>query len=100
LDVRSFPWGNQSYTSAKFYEFLFSALPEDPAFSAIWKSKCMPKLRFFGWLLLMDRLNTKDLMHRIGMSMEGYLVFCVLPILWKHGITYSLIVPLQLLAGT
>jgi hypothetical protein len=76
-DTRIFPWGNNSYTSAKFYKFIFGAIPEDPALKAIWKSKCLPKLRVFAWLLLMDRLNTKELMQRKNWQIEGGL-FCVL----------------------
>jgi hypothetical protein len=101
LDVRSFPLGNQSYTLAKFYEFLFSALPEDPALSAIWKSKRMPKLRVFGWLLLMDRLNTKDLMLSKNWHVDGGIscVLCTANTVetWEH-LFFN--VPLQLLTGT
>jgi hypothetical protein len=70
-DTWIFPRGNNSYTSAKFYKFIFGALPEDPALKAIWKSKCLPKLRVFAWLLLMDRLNTKELMQRKNWQIEG-----------------------------
>jgi hypothetical protein len=71
LDRRVFTWGNQDYTSAKYYKFVFEALPEDAALSAISKSKCLPKLKVFAWLLLMDRLNTKDLMLRKNWHVEG-----------------------------
>jgi hypothetical protein len=62
-DTRTFVWG-ASYTSAKFYKFMFAAVPCDAAITLIWKSKCLPKLKVFLWLLLMDRLNTKDRMLR------------------------------------
>jgi hypothetical protein len=29
IDNRTFPWGNSNYSSAKFYRFIFDALPED-----------------------------------------------------------------------
>ena len=63
-DIRSFPWGSAQYTSAKFYNFLFSHTIQDPSLQAIWKSRCLPKLRVFAWLLQKDRLNTRDLMQR------------------------------------
>jgi hypothetical protein len=69
-NTRVFPWGN-SYASAKFYKFSYGAIPVDQALQALWKSKCLPKLRVFGWLLLMDRLNTKDLMTRKNWQIEG-----------------------------
>jgi hypothetical protein len=62
-DTRSFIWGN-TYTASKFYNFLFSSIPCDGALKEIWKSKCLPKLRVFAWLLFMNRLNTKELMLR------------------------------------
>jgi hypothetical protein len=34
------------------------------ALIAIWKSKALPKLKVFSWLLMLDRLNTRDLMVR------------------------------------
>ena len=37
----------------------------------IWKSRCLPKLKVFLWLLLKDRLNTKDLMVRKHWHVEG-----------------------------
>jgi hypothetical protein len=70
-DVRVFPWGNTAYTSAKFYKFIFAAVPEDPVLKMIWNSKCLPKLRVFAWLLIMDRLNTKDLMERKNWQVDG-----------------------------
>jgi hypothetical protein len=68
-DTRTFVWGN-SYTSAKYYNFIFSSLPIDEAINLIWKSKCLPKLKVFAWLLMMDRLNTKDLMIRKNWILE------------------------------
>jgi hypothetical protein len=63
-NVRTFAWGSKNYTSSRFYKFMFGAFPEDVTLSGVWKSKCLPKLRVFAWLLLLDRLNTKDIMQR------------------------------------
>ena len=42
----------------------FSHLGFDPIFKYIWKCSCTLKIKVFGWLLLMDRLNTRDMMQR------------------------------------
>jgi hypothetical protein len=64
---------------APLYQFLApSLLPEDPTLNAIWKSKCLPKLRVFSWLLVMDRLNKKELMQRKNWQIDGgpFYVLC------------------------
>ena len=71
VDVRQFVWDSQQYSSARFYKFIFQPLPKDPAVISIWRSKSLPKLRVFDWLLLMDRLNTKDMMIRRHWHVEG-----------------------------
>jgi hypothetical protein len=39
----------------------------------IWKSKCIPTVKFFTWLLLNDRLNTRNVLKRRKRHMEeGY----------------------------
>ena len=46
-------------------------LPVSPKpFSWIWKSCCQSKQKFFFWLLLYDRLNTRDLMARKNFYVE------------------------------
>jgi hypothetical protein len=62
-DRRTFCWGDK-FTPSQFYNFLFAHLPRDAALNDIWKSRALPKLKVFAWLLLMDRLNTRDLMQR------------------------------------
>ena len=69
-DSHVFAWGNDSYSSAKYYKFIFSQSPKNGTLQLIWKSKCLPKLKVFVWLLLLDRLNTKDLMHRKNWHIE------------------------------
>jgi hypothetical protein len=71
-DTRTFTWGTK-YTPSKFYNFLFARLPRDEVLNAIWKSKALPKLKVFTWLLFMDRLNTLDIMQRKHWYVEsGY----------------------------
>jgi hypothetical protein len=40
LDSRSFVWGKNSYSSARFYKFLFEAIRSNSGLTTIWKSKC------------------------------------------------------------
>lgn len=72
-DNWTFIWGHQSYTSSKYYQYHFSALAPPRTVTWIWKSKCVPKIKFFSWLLLNDRLNTRNMLRRWHKSLEeGY----------------------------
>lgn len=53
-----------SFSSKRFHGFCFKDLPPDRVLGWIWKSKCVPKLKVFFWLLLNDRVNTFDMMDR------------------------------------
>jgi hypothetical protein len=61
-DQWSFIWGSQQYSSRKFYSRVFAAQNVHQSFSWVWKSKCT-HLKFFAWLLLVDRLNTKTMLQ-------------------------------------
>lgn len=69
MDTWSYQWGN-SYTSRKFYKSVFQNLPAHPIFEWMWKSKCTPRVKFFAWLVLVDRLNTKTMLKRRNISNE------------------------------
>jgi hypothetical protein len=56
-------WGN-NYSSHKFYAHVFEVIPAHPIFKTIWKSHCIPRIKFFTWLVLVDRLNTKIMLTR------------------------------------
>ena len=62
-DVWSFCWGGK-YTAKRFYDHIHAHIVVPNAFSWIWQSRCTMNLRVFAWLLLRDRLNTKDLLKR------------------------------------
>jgi hypothetical protein len=62
-DRWSLIWG-QKYSPQKFYKFVFSAMEAPPFFKILWKSRCIPRIKFFVWLVLVDRLNTKSMLHR------------------------------------
>lgn len=76
-DQWNFLGGNNVYTSLRFYGLAFSHLNVHPVFPWIWKSKCIPRLKFFAWLVLVDRLNTKVMLRRRNFTVEPDM-FCVM----------------------
>jgi hypothetical protein len=76
-DVWNFIWGNGSYSSSKYYQMVFNNVDAHPIFSKIWKSKCTPRIKFFAWLLIVDRLNTRNMLLRRHFNIQST-AFCVL----------------------
>jgi hypothetical protein len=76
-DCWSFIWGHEKYSSSKFYHYHFASIIPPRTVTWIWKAKCVPKIKFFAWLLLNDRLNTRNMLRRRNKFLEeGYC--CVL----------------------
>jgi hypothetical protein len=72
-DCWIFIWGQQKYASSRFYQYQFRALQPHKSILWIWKTKCVSKIKFFAWLLLNDRLNTKNMLRRRNKFLEkGY----------------------------
>lgn len=73
-----FIWGNSSYKSSKLYKLAFRHIHVPPTFKWIWKSKCIPRPRFFSLLLLVDRLHTKTMLTRKNYTLDSndYFVLC------------------------
>lgn len=68
-----FIWGHQRYSSSKFYQYQFRSLQPHRSVTWIWKTKYVPKIKFFAWLLLNDRLNTRNILRRRKKFLEeGY----------------------------
>ena len=63
-DTWIFIWGNQVYTSRRYYKLVYQYLQTSPVFKMMWSSKCTQRIKFFAWLLLVDRLNTKAMLLR------------------------------------
>jgi hypothetical protein len=62
-DTWMYSWG-ASYTASKYYKHLHAHIFVMPMFKWIWKSSCMMRTKFFAWLLLSDRVNTRDMLQR------------------------------------
>ena len=58
-----YKWGHK-YSAKKFYNFCFQDINPPAPLLWIWKSKLWPKLKFFLWLLMVDRLNTRNMLKR------------------------------------
>ena len=69
-DQWSFIWGNNKYSSKKFYNLVFSTLEAPKTFSWLWKSQCTPRIKFFAWLMLVDRLNTRVMLRRRNFNIQ------------------------------
>jgi hypothetical protein len=69
-DQRIFCWGNGTYTAAKLYKLAFLNAQTPAVFRMIWKSKVTPRLKFFAWLILLDRLNTKSMLARRNFNVQ------------------------------
>lgn len=63
-DIWKWPSKSGEFQPRIYYESCFSHIVVDPIFKWIWKCSCTLKFKVFGWLLLMDRLNTRDKMQR------------------------------------
>jgi hypothetical protein len=54
--------GNMGFSAAKAYKALIGHKCVHLAFKWIWKSKCQMNHKVFFWLLLKDRINTRDIL--------------------------------------
>jgi len=71
-DVWSYSWGTANYRSKKAYKVLIGHTPCSPLFNWLWKSSNLGKHKFFFWLLLRDRLSTRNMLSRKNMALEDY----------------------------
>ena len=49
---------------------VFQHVHSSPIFKKLWKSKCTPRLKFFAWLLFVDRLNTRSMLVRRNFNVQ------------------------------
>jgi hypothetical protein len=71
-DVWSYIWGSNSYSSSKAYKHLMGTCNVHPVFKWIWKSCCKHKHKVFFWLLVQDRLSTRNILRRKNMHLQSF----------------------------
>jgi hypothetical protein len=62
--------GSDSYSTQKAYRHLMGQTQVHSIYKHLWKSKCQPKHKFFYWLWLKNRLNTRNMLRRKNMILE------------------------------
>jgi hypothetical protein len=70
-DQWKYIWWSRKYTTNSYYKYLHKEMQPPKPFLWIWSSRCCNKLRVFSWLLLLDRLNTRNMLKRKGYKLEG-----------------------------
>lgn len=63
-DQWNYIWSPNIYQPKRLYDLFFAHIQPDIPLTLVWKSKYTMKIKVFLWLLLMDRLNTKELLQR------------------------------------
>ena len=58
-------------SSKKYYNHCFRHVVADEAFGWLWNSKSPIKFKMFGWLLLVDRLNTRNMLRWRHFAVAG-----------------------------
>ena len=66
-----YPWGT-NYSSTKMYKELIAGELSPPIFKQIWKCATMLRYKIFFWLLLHDRVNSRNLLHRKSFYLPSY----------------------------
>ena len=67
----------KGYSPKLCFSHTFASESFNPLTAWIWKSSCTMKIKVFAWMLIMDRLNTKDMVERRHWHLEDG-VSCVL----------------------
>lgn len=71
-------WGGREFKAKKFYEYCFRNEQVDEAFGWIWKTRCTMQWKVFLWLLLVDRLNTRNILRRRHYKLDNDDYNCLL----------------------
>jgi hypothetical protein len=70
-DIWSYTWGSSRFSSKKAYGALIGHTESSPLFKWLWGSDNLGKHKFFFWLLLRDRLNTRNILRK-NMALDDY----------------------------
>jgi hypothetical protein len=65
-------WNSEVHSSKKGYLQIIGINDTSPIFQWMWKTCARGRHKFFFWLLLNDRLNTRNLLKRQNMDLQDY----------------------------
>jgi hypothetical protein len=71
-DNWTYIWGSSQFSASKVYNLLSGHTQADPIFKRLWKTSCQGKHKVFFWLVLKDRLSTRNMLRRKRMHLENY----------------------------
>ena len=71
-DTWTYRWNSLNFSSNKAYKLLQGTQDSSPLFRWLWTAGNLGKHNFFFWLLLKDRLNTRNLLRRKNKYLEDY----------------------------
>lgn len=65
-------WSSGKFSVSKAYKHLSGHSTVHPGFKWIWNSNCQNKHKVFAWLIMKDRLSTRELLRRKNMELQNY----------------------------
>ncbi|KAM3292613.1 hypothetical protein ACQJBY_036379 [Aegilops geniculata] len=68
-DRWKYHWASGQYSSMKMYKRLMGNYKAHSIFQNLWGTHCRLRHKIFGWLLLHDRINTRNMLHRRNMHL-------------------------------
>jgi hypothetical protein len=71
-DIWTYVWGSPWFSAAKVYTYLIGHRSIHSALRWLWKSAAQNKHKFFFWLLLHDRLSTRNMLRRRNMALPSF----------------------------
>lgn len=71
-DTWSYILGSEQFSSSRAYNYMIGVKLVPPHFQWIWNNSCQPKHKIFFWMVLHDRINTRNLLRRKTFHLESY----------------------------
>lgn len=63
---------SRGYSSIQMYALMMGPSKVHSLFQDIWKTACRLRHQIFFWLLLHDRVNSRNLLHKKSMVLDSY----------------------------
>ena len=71
-DWWAYIWGSAQFSTQKAYRHLWGHVDIHPSFKWLWKSCCQNKHKVFFWLLMVDRLSTRNILKHKNMALPTF----------------------------